>query len=149
MRGFGVSTDACGWIGFFAEGSHVKPVNREVDVRTGAILAQTVFPNPGNVLRPGGFGKIVVVVRIQQGALLVPQRAVSELQGRYLVAVVGSDNKVSLRPVKVGSRVGTMWVIDDGLKLGERVVAEGIQKVREGVQVNPKPFQSEPEGKKS
>ena len=82
-------------------------INREVDVRTGAILLQTVFPNPGNVLRPGGFGKISVVVRNQKDALLVPQRAVSELQGRYLVAVVGSDNKVSLRPVKVGSRSGT------------------------------------------
>ena len=122
-------------------------INREVDVRTGAILLQTVFPNPGNVLRPGGFGKISVVVRNQKDALLVPQRAVSELQGRYLVAVVGSDNKVSLRPVKVGSRSGTMWVIEEGLKPGERVVAEGMQKVREGVQVNPKPFQENPAGK--
>jgi membrane fusion protein (multidrug efflux system) len=131
----------------FPQIGHYYALNREVDVRTGAILLQTVFPNPGNVLRPGGFGKISTVVRIQKDALVVPQRAVSELQGRYLMAVVGNDNKVSLRPVKVGSKFETLWIIDEGLKPGERVVAEGIQKVREGVQVNPKPFQENPAGK--
>jgi membrane fusion protein (multidrug efflux system) len=124
-------------------------VNREVDVRTGAVLVQAEFPNPGNLLRPGGFGRISAVTRIQQGALLVPQSAVNELQGSYLVAVVGDDNKVSLRPVKVGAKVGTMWVVDEGLKPGERVIAEGGQKVREGVVVNPKPFQEKPAGKSS
>jgi len=121
-------------------------VNREVDVRTGAVLVQASFPNPGNLLRPGGFARISAVTRVQQGALLVPARAVSELQGGYLIAVVGDDNKVSLRPVKVGPRAGTMWVIEDGLKLGERVVAEGTQKVRDGLVVNPKPFQEKAPG---
>jgi membrane fusion protein (multidrug efflux system) len=121
-------------------------VNREVDVRTGAVLVQAQFSNPGNVLRPGGFGRISAVTTIQKDALLVPARAVSELQGGYLIAVVGDDNKVSLRPVKVGGRAGTMWIIDDGLKLGERVVAEGTQKVRDGLVVNPKPFQERPAG---
>jgi len=119
-------------------------INREVDVRTGAVLVQAQFPNPGNLLRPGGFGRISAVTRIQQGALLVPARAVSELQGGYLVAVVGDDNKVSLRPVKVGARAGAMWIIQEGVKLGDRVVAEGTQKVRDGLVVNPKPFQQAP-----
>jgi membrane fusion protein (multidrug efflux system) len=124
-------------------------LNREVDVRTGAVLVQAEFPNPGNLLRPGGFARISAVTRIQQGALLVPQSAVSELQGGFLIAVVGDDNKVSLRPVKMGTRVGTMWVVDEGLKPGERVVAEGTQKVRDGVVVNPKPFQEKPAVKSS
>jgi len=124
-------------------------VNREVDVRTGAVLVQAEFPNPGNLLRPGGFARISTVTRIQQGALLVPQSAVSELQGGYLIAVVGDDNKVSLRPVKMGTKVGTMWIVAEGLKLGERVVAEGTQKVREGIVVNPKPFQEKPAAKSS
>lgn len=118
-------------------------LDRQVDVRTGAILVQVQFPNPGNILRPGGFGSISTVVRLQQGALLVPQRAVSELQGGYLMAVVGADNKVTIRPVKVGPRIGTDWIIDEGLKPGDRVVAEGVQKVRDGMPVNPKPFQPE------
>ena len=124
-------------------------VNREVDVRTGAVLVQAEFRNPGNLLRPGGFARISAVTRIQQGALLVPQSAVNELQGGYLIAVVGSDNKVSLRPVKMGAKVGTMWVVDEGLKPGDRVIAEGTQKVRDGIVVNPKPFQEKPAGKSS
>ncbi len=122
-------------------------MNRQVDVRTGAILVQAKFPNPGNLLRPGGFGRISAVVGVQRGALLVPQRAVNELQGGYLVAVVGGDNKVSLRPVKMGPKVGAMWVVAEGLKPGERVIAEGTQKVRDGMVVNPKPFQENPAGK--
>jgi membrane fusion protein (multidrug efflux system) len=110
-------------------------------VRTGAILVKVEFPNPGNVLRPGGFGSISTVVRIQRNALLVPQRAVNELQGGYLVAVIGKDNKVNIRPIKVGPRVDTMWIVDEGLKPGDRIVAEGVQKVREGMEVQPKPFQ--------
>jgi membrane fusion protein (multidrug efflux system) len=116
-------------------------LDRQLDVRTGAILVQVAFPNPGNILRPGGFGGISTVIRMQQGALLVPQRAVSELQGGYLMAVIGADNKVTIRPVKVGPRIGTDWIIDEGLKPGDRVVAEGVQKVRDGMPVNPKPFQ--------
>jgi len=120
-------------------------VNRDIGVRTGAITVQVQFDNPNNVLRPGGFGSIRSVVRIQHDALLVPQRAVSELQGGYRVAVVSSDNKVTLRPVKAGEKFGSMWVIEDGLKPGERVVADGVQKVREGLQVSPRPYHAGPE----
>ena len=115
-------------------------LDRDVDIRTGAIAVQVQFPNPGNVLRPGGFGSVSTVVRIQQNALLIPQRAVSELQGGYIVAVVASDNKASLRSVKMGQKTGEMWIVESGLKPGERVVAEGVQKVQDGVVVNPKPY---------
>jgi len=118
-------------------------LDRQVDVRTGAILVKVQFPNPGNVLRPGGFGNISTVVKIQKSALLVPQRAVNELQGGYLVAVIGDNNKVSIRPIKVGPKVNTMWIVDEGLKPGDRIVAEGVQKVREGMEVQAKPFQPE------
>jgi len=118
-------------------------LDRQVDVRTGAILVKVQFPNPGNMLRPGGFGKISTVVRIQKNAMLVPQRAVNELQGGYLVAVIGDNNKVSIRPIKVGPKVDTMWIVDEGLKPGDRIVAEGVQKVREGMEVQAKPFQPE------
>jgi membrane fusion protein, multidrug efflux system len=117
-------------------------LDRQIDVRTGAILVQVQFPNPDSVLRPGGFGRISTVVRIQKNALLVPQRSVSELQGGFLVAVVGSDNKVRIQPVKMGQKSGEMWIVDEGLKQGERVVAEGVQKVQEGTEVKPKPYQS-------
>jgi membrane fusion protein (multidrug efflux system) len=119
-------------------------VGREIDVRTGAILVEVQFPNPGNLLRPGGFARISAVTKIQKDALLVPALAVSELQGGYLIAVVGDDNKVSLRPVKMGDRAGRMWIVAEGLKAGERVIAEGTQKVKEGIVVNPKPFQEKP-----
>src|SRR5271163_3713229 len=114
--------------------------DRQVDVGTGAIRIAGLFPNPGNILRPGGYGKVRAVIRLQQGALLVPQRAVTELQGGYQVAVVGSDNKADIRTVTVGDRSGTQWVISEGLKPGERVIAEGVQKVHAGAQVDPKPF---------
>jgi membrane fusion protein (multidrug efflux system) len=113
--------------------------DRQVDVKTGTIRVATLFPNPGNVLRPGQFGKVRAVTK-SSGALLVPQRAVTELQGRYQVAVVGPDNKVAIRPVKLGDRVDSLWIVLEGLKLGERVVAEGVQKVREGMVVNPRPL---------
>jgi membrane fusion protein (multidrug efflux system) len=117
-------------------------LNRQVDVRTGAILVQVQFPNSENILRPGGFGRTNTVVSIQKDALMIPQRAAIDVQGQYLVAVVGSDNKVNIRRVTAGERVGSMWIIADGLKAGERVVAEGTQKVREGVPVIPKPYQA-------
>ena len=117
--------------------------DRQVDVGTGAIRIAGLFPNPGNILRPGGYGKVRAVIRLQQNALVVPQRAVSELQGGYQVAVVGPDNKVIIKTVTVGDRVGNDWVIPDGLKPGEKVIAEGIQKVRPGAQVNPKPFSAQ------
>lgn len=114
--------------------------DRQVNEGTGAIRLAGLFPNPANILRPGGYGRVRAVIRTQKDALLVPQRAVSELQGAYQVAVVGDDNKVSIRTVTVGDRTGSDWVISDGLKPGERIVAEGVQKVRPGAQVNPKPY---------
>lgn len=118
--------------------------DRAVDLGTGTIRIAGLFPNPGNILRPGGYGKVRAPVRTQPGALLVPQRAVSELQGSYQVAVVDDHNKVSVSTVKVGDRVGSDWIIMDGLKAGERVVAEGVQKVAPGAQVNPKPYADAP-----
>jgi RND family efflux transporter MFP subunit len=114
--------------------------DRQVNESTGAIRIAALFPNPGNILRPGGYAKVRGIIRVQPGALLVPQRAVSELQGGYQVAVVDADNKVNIRTVAVGDRVGNQWVIAQGLNQGERIVAEGIQKVRPGARVNPKPF---------
>jgi RND family efflux transporter MFP subunit len=117
--------------------------DRQVNQSTGAVRIAGLFPNPGNILRPGGYGRVRAVVRVQQDALLVPQRAVSELQGSYQVAVVDDENKVSIRTVTVGDRVGTQWIVAEGLKRGERVIVEGVQKVRPGMQVNPKPFAAE------
>jgi membrane fusion protein (multidrug efflux system) len=114
--------------------------DRQVDERTGAIRLAGIFSNPGNTLRPGQYGRVRAVTSRREAALLVPQRAVTELQGGYQVAVVGDDNKVSIRAVKVGERVETMWVIEDGLGPGETVVAEGTQKVRPGAAVDPQPF---------
>jgi membrane fusion protein (multidrug efflux system) len=114
--------------------------DRQVDPKTGSIKLAGVFPNPGNLLRPGQYGRVRAVTGVKGGALLVPQRAVTELQGGYRVAVVGPDNKVNIRPVKVGERVGPQWIIEEGLEPGERVVAEGTQKVRPGATVSPKPF---------
>jgi RND family efflux transporter MFP subunit len=121
--------------------------DRQVNESTGAIRIAGLFSHPANILRPGGYGKVRAVIRTQQGALLVPQRAVSELQGGYQVAVVDDQNKVNIRTVEVADRVGNQWVIAEGLKPGERVVAEGIQKVRPGMQVNAKPFVGESKGR--
>ena len=121
--------------------------DRSVDQKTGSIKLAGLFPNQGNILRPGEYGRVRAVTSLKEGALVVPQRAVTELQGRYSVAVVGSDNKVSIREVKVGDRVGSMWIIEEGLKAGESVVAEGTQKVRPDTAVIPKPFIATAEGK--
>ena len=121
--------------------------DRQVDVKTGTLRLEGRFPNPGNILRPGQFARVRAVTKTRRGALLVPQRAVTELQGSYQVAVVGSDNKVEIRPVVVAERVDTEWIIDKGLKSGERVIAEGIQRVRQGMTVNPKPLKATPEAK--
>jgi RND family efflux transporter MFP subunit len=120
--------------------------DRNMDLKTGSIKLAGVFPNPGNLLRPGQYGRVRAVTSLKSNALLVPQRAVSELQGSYRVAVVGSDNKVSIRPVKVGEKVGSMWIIEDGLKPGESVVAEGIQRIRPDQIVSPKPYQAPTNG---
>jgi RND family efflux transporter MFP subunit len=113
--------------------------DREVNPATGAIRIAGVFPNPNNLLRPGGYGRVRAAANTRNGALLVPQRAVIELQGSQQVAVVGSDNKVSIRPVTVAERVGNQWIINGNVKPGDRVIVEGLQKVKDGVLVNPKP----------
>src|SRR5882724_4815119 len=114
--------------------------DRQVDPKTGAIRLAGIFPNPGNVLRPGQYGRVRAVTATKSDALLVPQRAVSELQGSYQVAVVGGDNKIEMRTVKVGERSGRQWIIEEGLKAGETVVVEGTQKIKPGAVVNPKPY---------
>jgi len=112
--------------------------DRQVDPNTGTIRIVAAFPNPGNVLRPGQYGRVRVETRVKKNALLLPQSAVAQSQGSYQVAVVGVDHKVSMRTVKPGETVGTMWVIDEGLKPREQVAAEGPQKLREGSLVTPK-----------
>ena len=117
--------------------------DRQVNESTGAIRIAGLFPNPWNILRPGGYGKVRAVIRNQKDALLVPQRAVTELQGSYQAAVVDSENKVNIRTITLGESIGSDWIVTQGLNPGDRVVAEGVQKVREGVRVNPKPFGAE------
>ncbi len=123
--------------------------DRQVDVRTGTITVCALFPNPGNILRPGQFARVRALTSTKKGALLVPQRAVTELQGSYQVAVVGPDSKVDIRPVKVGDRINNLWVIDQGLKPGDRIVVEGLQKVKEGTIVNPIPYSVQPQAEAS
>jgi RND family efflux transporter MFP subunit len=121
--------------------------DRQVDLQTGTIRVAASFPNPDFILRPGQFGKIQAVTETRKNALLVPQKAVNELQGMYQVAVVDSSNKASIRNVTVGQKFGTMWIIEKGLNSGERVVVEGIQKVRNDTPVNivaNKPAAAEP-----
>jgi len=125
--------------------THPRPgefyfADRQVNQNTGAIQLAALFANPGNVLRPGQYGKVRAVKRVQRNALLIPQAAVNEQQGSYLVDVVGSDGKVAVRPVQVGERTRMMWVIQDGLKPGERVIVEGQQNLKPGMPVQTKPF---------
>src|SRR5580658_3694474 len=116
--------------------------DRQVNPNTGAIQLAALFPNPGNVLRPGQYGKVRAIVRVQENALLIPQAAVNEQQGSYLVAVVENNGQVTIRPVQVGQRIGTMWVIQEGLKAGDRVAVEGQQNLKPGMTVRTKPFKS-------
>jgi RND family efflux transporter MFP subunit len=120
--------------------------DRQVDPSTGTIRIVAAFPNPGNLLRPGQYGRVHVETNMKKGALLIPQSAVAQSQGSYQVAVVDSDHKVNMRAVKPGETVGTMWVIDGGLKPSEQVVVEGLQKLKEGTLVTPKPAQPSREG---
>ena len=122
-------------------------VDRQVDQKTGTIRVAALFPNPNNLLRPGQFARVRVVTKTKEKAILVPQRAVTEMQGSHQVAVVTPENKVDIRAVKVGQRSGSLWIIDQGLKPGERVVVEGLQKVKAGMTVDPKPFQDQPADK--
>ena len=124
----------------FPEKGKVYFADRQVDVRTGAMRIAGIFPNPGNILRPGQYGRVRAPIDIEHGALLVPQQAVFDLQGTRQLAVVGGDNKVSIRPVTLGETFGHDWIVHVGVKPGERVVVEGVQKVRPGMQVDPKPF---------
>lgn len=115
-------------------------IDRQVDLRTGTLRVAALFPNPGRLLRPGQFVRVHVVAGTKQGALLVPQRAVSDLQGGSQVAVVGPDDRVEMRAVKLGQAQGHLVVVEEGLKPGERVVAEGTQKITPGLKVNPRPY---------
>jgi RND family efflux transporter MFP subunit len=119
-------------------------LDRNLDPKTGAIRYEVTFPNPGNILRPGQFGKVRFVADMKKGALVVPQEAVAELQGNFQVAVVDQNNKVSIRPVKMGERIGGFWEITDGIKPGERVVVQGVQKAREGSTVKVKEWTAPP-----
>jgi membrane fusion protein, multidrug efflux system len=121
-------------------------VGREVDTKTGTIQLAGAFPNPGNVLRPGQYAKVRVAMDVKKGAILVPQRSVSELQGSYQVAVVGPDNKVTIKVVKTGPVEGNMWVIEEGLKPGDKIIVEGLQRVRSGMTVNPTQASAPEEG---
>ena len=112
-------------------------VDRAVDAQTGTMLVEVAFPNPGGIVRPGQYARVRVAIDEKKGALLVPQRAVSELQGIYNVAVVKPDDTVDLRMVKPAERIGNLWVIDQGLQAGDRIVVEGVQKVRAGLKVTP------------
>lgn len=126
-------------------------VNREITVGTGTIQLAAAFPNREGILRPGGFGRVRVQIGTSKNALLVPQPAVIEVQSDYQLIVVSPDNKATVRPIRVGDRVGTNWIVTEGLKAGERVVVEGIQKIqtaaaqapemaKEGIPVSPKPY---------
>ena len=112
-------------------------LDRQVDVTTGTVMARGVFPNPGNVLRPGQYAKVRAVVEVKKNALLIPQRAVQDIQGVHQVAVVKADDTVDVRAVQVGTRIGSLWIITDGLKPGERVVVEGADRARAGQKVRP------------
>jgi membrane fusion protein (multidrug efflux system) len=128
----------------FPERGRILFEGRQIDVKTGTITTVASFPNPGNLLRPGQYAKVRAVTEVKKGALLVPQRAVNELQGAFQVAVVGSDNKAEIRTVKPAERIGKLWVIDSGLAPGDRVVVEGFSKVKSGAAVKPTPAAIEP-----
>lgn len=128
------------------ETGRVEAVERAVDPTTGTLAVQFTFPNPDRLLRPGQYGRVRFESEVKKDALLVPQRAVQELQNLYSLAVVGSDNKVEFRSVKVGPRVDGQWVIEEGLKAGEKVVVEGLQRIRDGATVSPKAAAPAPAG---
>jgi RND family efflux transporter MFP subunit len=147
MRFFGNSLELILTDGsLYPQKGKILLADRQVDSTTGTIRIVAAFPNPGNVLRPGQYGRVRVETDMKRGALLLPQSAIAQTQGRYQVAVVGSDHRVSMRTVKPGPTVGTMWVIDEGLKPGEQVVVEGLQQLKQGTLVTPKPVPLSGEG---
>ena len=115
-------------------------VNREVDSRTGTIQVRAEFPNPGNILRPGQYARIRAVTEVRKDALLIPQRAVAELQGVYQVGLVGPDNKVTVKAVNLGPQVADAWIVESGLQAGDNVIVDGLQRIRNGMTVAPAPF---------
>jgi membrane fusion protein (multidrug efflux system) len=121
----------------FPHKGHILLTGREVDIKTGTITTIGTFPNPGNVLRPGQYAKVRAVTGVRRAALLVPQRAVNELQGIEQVGVVGADDVVSIRTVKTGERVGSDWIINEGLQPGDRIIVEGFSRVKSGMKVVP------------
>jgi len=125
----------------FAEKGTLDAVQRSVDAKTGTLAIRLLFPNPSQVLRPGQYGRLQFVSETLAGAVCVPQKAVSELQGVFQVVVVGAGNKAEIRTVKMGPRTGELWVVSGGLKVGETVVVEGLQQVRPGGEVKPKPIE--------
>jgi len=128
---------------FYPIPGQIYAPDRQIGATTGALRLEALFPNPRNSLRPGQFVRVRIKFDTKHGALLVPQRAVSELQGAYQVAVVDSDNKIHIQPVTIGERSGGFWIIDKGVEAGQRVVVEGLQKIREGALVNPTNFAPE------
>jgi len=126
----------------FPHRGHALLVNRAVDERTGTIQVRAEFPNPGNVLRPGQYGRVRAVTEQRKNALVVPQRAIAELQGIYQVGVVGADNTVTIRVVKLGPQFADMWVVDSGLEPGDKVIVDGLQRLRDGMTVAPTPFKA-------
>ena len=119
----------------YSETGKVNLVERAVDPTTGTLGLELSFPNRDRLLRPGQYGRARILLETKTGALLIPQRAVQELQSIYSVAVVDASNKVAFRTVKVGMRVGSLWVIEDGVKLGDHVVVEGLQRIQDGMTV--------------
>ena len=128
----------------FPQRGTAEILDRQVGVTTGTISVRGVFPNPGDLLRPGQFGKVRATIDVKQGALLVPQRAVQDLQGIHQISVIGPGDTVDLRKVKMAERVGSLWIVAEGLKPGERVIVEGADKVRAGEKVKPMPADTEP-----
>ncbi|MCX6348682.1 MAG: efflux RND transporter periplasmic adaptor subunit [Candidatus Aureabacteria bacterium] len=120
----------------YPEPGQLLSIDRQIDIKTGTMLVQAAFPNPGNLLRPGQYAKIRAVTRVAKGALLIPQRAVQEVQSNYQVAVVTAQGTVNFQPVTPGERVGDLWIITQGLQKGDRVVVEGLQKLKQGMPVN-------------
>jgi len=121
--------------------------DRQIDTNTGTIRMIAAFPNPGNILRPGQYGRVRIQTSFKKGALLVPQSAVKEIQGGYQVALLGKDNKAIIRPVKASEKTGTMWVVDEGLKRDDQVIVEGVEKVKDGTPVVPKLAKTQREGR--